>query len=103
MYLFIALTILCIFAPTIEVFVLLRFAQGIAASGGIVIARSIATDKFKGSNLTKTLAIIGAINGIAPIPAPVLGGFAVKFYDWKGIFIILGVDRHNLIVINFSI
>lgn len=99
MYLFIASTLLCIFAPTIEVFVLLRFAQGIAASGGIVIARSIATDKFKGANLTKALAIIGAINGIAPITAPVLGGFAVKFYDWKGIFIILGVIGIILLVL----
>lgn len=45
--LFVAATFACIFAPTIEVFAALRFLQGIAASGGIVIARSIAADKFK--------------------------------------------------------
>ena len=89
MFLFVISTLLCIFAPTIEVFVALRFLQGIAASGGIVISRSIATDKFKTKNLTKALAIIGAINGIAPIAAPVLGGMMLKALGWQGIFEIL--------------
>lgn len=89
MFLFVISTLLCIFAPTIEVFVALRFLQGIAASGGIVISRSIATDKFKTKNLTKALAIIGAINGIAPIAAPVLGGLMLKALGWQGIFEIL--------------
>ena len=89
MWLFVIATLLCIFAPTIEIFVALRFLQGIAASGGIVISRSIATDKFKTKNLTKALAIIGAINGIAPIAAPVLGGMMLKILGWQGIFVIL--------------
>ena len=50
--LFVAATFACIFAPTIEVFAALRFLQGIAASGGIVIARSIAADKFKRRRLS---------------------------------------------------
>ena len=37
MYLFIISTIGCIFAPTIEIFVILRLLQGIAGAGGIVI------------------------------------------------------------------
>lgn len=69
MGLFLAATLGCIFAPNILCFVVLRFVQGIAAAGGIVISRSIATDKFKGQNLAKALAIVGAINGIAPVAA----------------------------------
>lgn len=87
--LFIISTFACIYAPNIETFILLRFIQGIAASGGIVIARSIAADKFKGKNLATALAIVGAINGIAPIAAPVLGGMMLKMVGWQGIFIIL--------------
>ena len=89
MLLFVISTLACIFSPTIEIFVLLRFVQGIAASGGIVISRSIAADKFKGRNLAKALAIIGAINGIAPIAAPVVGGMVIKHTGWQGIFMIL--------------
>lgn len=89
LYLFIASTFLCVYAPTIEIFIALRFLQGIAASGGIVIARSVAADKFKNGNLSKALAVIGAINGIAPIAAPVIGGMVLKYVGWRGIFVIL--------------
>ena len=43
-----------------------RVVQGIAGAGGIVISRSIAADKYSGRELAKMLAIIGAINGVAP-------------------------------------
>lgn len=91
MGLFLASTLACIFAPNIQTFVVLRFVQGIAAAGGIVISRSIATDKFKGASLAKALAIIGAINGIAPVAAPVIGGAALKVTGWRGVFGILFV------------
>ena len=35
------------------------------------------------------MAIIGAINGIAPVAAPVAGGFFTDIIGWQGIFIIL--------------
>ena len=89
MVLFLAATLACIFAPTIEIFIALRLLQGIAAAGGIVISRSIATDKFKGTNLAKALAIIGAINGVAPVAAPVVGGAVLKVTGWQGVFVIL--------------
>lgn len=91
LWLFLLATLGCIFAPNIGCFVLLRLAQGIAAAGGIVISRSVATDKFKGKNLAKALAIIGAINGIAPVAAPVLGGLMLGMTGWRGIFTVLFV------------
>ncbi len=91
MALYLVATLACIISPNIEIFVSLRFLQGIAAAGGIVISRSIATDKFKGKNLTKALAIVAAINGIAPIVAPVIGGGILQVSTWKGIFIVLFV------------
>ncbi|MDR0822620.1 MAG: multidrug effflux MFS transporter, partial [Endomicrobium sp.] len=89
MFLFLVSTVSCIFAPSIEIFVLLRFVQGIAGAGGIVISRSIATDKFKGRNLATALAIIGAINGIAPVIAPVTGGAVLRITSWHGVFVVL--------------
>lgn len=35
------------------------------------------------------LAIIGAINGIAPVVAPIIGGVFTEAIGWQGIFIIL--------------
>lgn len=89
MGLYLVATLGCIFAPNIYFFVALRLAQGIAAAGGIVISRSIATDKFKGKNLAKALAIVGAINGIAPVAAPVTGGLVLGITGWRGVFVVL--------------
>lgn len=94
MWLFIASTVCCLFAQSIQQFVAFRLIQGIAGAGGIVIARSIATDKFSGRDLAKMLAIIGAINGIAPVVAPIIGGVFTEAIGWQGIFgilLVLGV------------
>lgn len=89
MWLFIVSTVLCLFAQDIHQFVTFRLIQGIAGAGGIVIARSIATDKFSGKELSKMLAVIGAINGIAPVVAPIIGGIFTEAIGWQGIFGIL--------------
>lgn len=86
---FVASTVLCLCASGIGQFVFYRLLQGIAASGSIVISRSIATDLFEGRELAKILAIVGAINGIAPVLAPVVGGFMTEETGWQGIFAVL--------------
>ena len=87
--LFVASTVICIFSPTVYVFVGMRLFQGIGAAGGIVISRSVATDRYRGKELVKVLAVIGVINGIAPVAAPVLGGVLTDAVGWRGIFVIL--------------
>lgn len=89
MILFIVSTVFCLFAPDIYSFITLRLIQGIGGAGGIVISRSVATDKFSGKELAKMLAVIGAINGVAPVAAPVIGGLVTGTIGWKGIFVIL--------------
>ena len=91
MWLFIVSTLLCLFSQTIEQFVAFRLLQGIAGAGGIVISRSVATDKYSGHELAKMLAVIGAINGVAPVAAPIVGGLLTDAIGWKGIFWVLFV------------
>lgn len=91
MWLFIVSTLLCLFSQTIEQFVAFRLLQGIAGAGGIVISRSVATDKYSGHELAKMLAVIGAINGVAPVAAPIAGGMLTDAIGWKGIFWVLFV------------
>ncbi len=86
MSLFIFSTIGCIFANTISQFVAMRLAQGFAGSGGVVLSRSIASDKYSATELATMLGMIAAINGIATIAAPIAGGLAAGIAGWKGIF-----------------
>ena len=80
---------LCIAATSIWVFVALRFIQGLGASGGVVLSRSIATDLCSGKALATVMALIGAISGIAPVLSPILGGWVLSFSDWRMVFVIL--------------
>ena len=86
MLLFLFSTLGCLFSATIMQFVGWRLVQGIAGAGGIVISRSIAADKYSGRELAKMLAVIGAINGVAPVAAPMAGGGMVGSLGWQGIF-----------------
>lgn len=87
--LFAGSTIVILFSQTMEWFNVCRLFQGIGGAGGIVLSRSIATDYYSGRELAKTLAIIGAINGIAPVASPVIGGIVATFTGWQGIFMVL--------------
>lgn len=86
MTLFLFATAGCIFASSISQFVAMRFIQGVAGSGGVVLSRSIATDKYSAMELATMLGMIGAINGIATVAAPIAGGLTAGLGGWKGIF-----------------
>lgn len=84
-------SILCVFAPNIYVMMALRFVQGFTGGAGAVISRAISSDLYKGKALTKFLAILMLVNGVAPILAPVLGGIILSFSTWKVVFILLTI------------
>lgn len=79
-------SIVSVYSPDIRFFLICRFFQGIGGSGGYFLARAIPADLYSGRTLAKTMAIIGAINGIAPASSPVLGGLISTHYSWKGVF-----------------
>ena len=66
-----------------------RLVQGLGASGGYFLARTIPADLYKGKALAKVMALVGAINGFAPASAPVIGGLVAGRIGWQGIFWIL--------------
>lgn len=75
-----------VYSSSIEFFNVCRFFQGLGGAGGVVASRSVATDCYSGRELTKTMAIIAGINSVAPVVAPVAGGFIAAVSGWQGIF-----------------
>lgn len=86
---FVAAGLISIFSPTVEFFLVCRLFQGIGASGCYFLARTVPTDIYGGRALAKTMAIIGAINGIAPASAPVFGGLMSQSLGWRSVFVFL--------------
>ncbi len=78
-----------VWSANIHIFLFWRLIQGIGASGGYFLARTIPTDMYRGRALAKVMALVGAINGFAPASAPVIGGLVGRSVGWQGIFWIL--------------
>lgn len=87
--LFIVSAIASVFSPSIHIFNACRLFQGLGASGGYFLARTIPADLYAGRQLAQLMALTGAINGIAPAAAPVLGGVTADNWGWKGVFVVL--------------
>lgn len=88
---FIVASFLCSRATGVGELIALRFLQGLAGSGGVVLSRAIACDLFRGTELTKFFSLLMLINGVAPIFGPVVGGQILSLSSWAGIFVFLAV------------
>ena len=84
-------TILLIFSPNIETMIVLRAVQGLSSAGSVVISRAIATDLYRGREMTRFFGLLMMINGIAPIISPVLGSLLLEYIGWKGVFFFLAI------------
>lgn len=84
-------SLLCVFAPSIFVLVILRFIQGLAGAAGIVISRAIVRDLYAGVAAAKYFSLLMLVNGLAPILAPLFGGLLLRFTSWRGVFIVLAI------------
>lgn len=95
-------SLLCVFAPTIWTFIIMRFIQGLTGSAGIVLSRAIVRDLYSGSEMTRFFSLLMLVNGVAPILAPILGGQVLEFTTWRGIFMVLsGIGILMMIVVFF--
>lgn len=81
----------CVFAPDIDSFIILRFLQAIAACAGVVISRAVVRDVFESHEAVKVLGILTLIFGLAPVLAPMIGGYLLLYFGWWAIFLVLAL------------
>lgn len=91
MALFTLASIGIIFVDNIWLMIALRFVQGFCGGAGAVISRAISSDLYTGKQLTKFLALLMLVNGVAPVIAPALGGVILSFSTWRMVFVILTI------------
>ena len=81
--LFIASSGAALWATSIEVLVVLRFFQGLAQSGGRILANAIARDYFEKERLGKLMSAIMFVTAIGTVVAPISGGFIAAPLPWQ--------------------
>ncbi|MEP7274638.1 MAG: multidrug effflux MFS transporter, partial [Acidobacteriota bacterium] len=84
--LYVLASIGCAFAPTIEALIALRFLQAIGGCAGIVVARAMVRDLFDHRDSARVFSLLTLVLGVAPILAPLAGGYVLKYFGWRVIF-----------------
>ncbi|WP_085067281.1 multidrug effflux MFS transporter [Catenuloplanes japonicus] len=84
-------SILCVVAPNLAVLGTLRVLQGLGAAAAAVVAMAIVRDLFDGLAAARLFSRLMLVVGVAPILAPTIGGVALNWTSWRGVFVVLAV------------
>ncbi|MBS1030532.1 MULTISPECIES: multidrug effflux MFS transporter [Gluconobacter] len=76
----------CALAPTMTIMCICRVFSALMASAGLVIPNACLRDLTEGDEASRLMSRLIVVQGVVPILAPMLGGFALKFVDWRVIF-----------------
>ncbi|GAA2994224.1 MFS transporter, DHA1 family, bicyclomycin/chloramphenicol resistance protein [Actinokineospora diospyrosa] len=96
--LYVVSSLVCAVAPSVYTLVGLRFAQGVAAAAGVVIARAAVRDVFSGAAMARFFSALMLVNGLGPLLAPVIGAQVLRWTSWSGIFVVLACFGAALLV-----
>lgn len=83
-------TALCL-THSIEVFLVWRGIQAVGSGAACAMSLAVVKDVLRGGSMENVVAVMQATVIIAPLTAPVLGGWLLLVVDWRGIFLCLAV------------
>ncbi|WP_431122165.1 multidrug effflux MFS transporter [Flagellimonas flava] len=86
--LFAIASVICVWAPSLEVMVLGRILQGIGLSAPRTLAISIIRDTYKGDYMAKIMSFVVAFFILIPVIAPAIGKLILDAFGWEAIFYI---------------
>lgn len=84
--LFTVASVACALAPNFGLFLAMRFLQSLGGSAGVVIARAIVRDLYRGRGLAQALSIVVMVFALAPVFAPILGAALLQLGSWRLLF-----------------
>lgn len=96
---FLAATVACALAGSIETLIGARVAQAFGGAGPIILARTVVRDLYEGPRAGRELSMMGSIMGVTPVIAPVFGGFLQVAFGWRASFVAMAAAALALMVI----
>ena len=88
--LFVAASVMCSLSANAEHLIFWRFVQALGMCSGMVISRAMVRDLFDRADAARVFSLLILVMGIAPIIAPLAGGYLATGLGWRAIFWILG-------------
>ncbi len=84
--LYILASIGCALATNIHVLIALRLVEALGACAGVVVSRAMVRDLFQGPDAARVFSSLMLVMGLAPIVAPLAGGYLLVWFGWRSNF-----------------
>lgn len=85
---FLAGSVLCAIADSIEALIVGRIVQAAGGSAGLVLSRTVVRDLYERDQAATMLAYMTMAMVAAPMLAPALGGVVADLTGWRGVFVL---------------
>ncbi len=89
MMIFLFGTVMAIWAPSYEIFLLASFVQGMGTGCSGAMCRTVTRDCYNGTDLHRANSLVSMGVIFSPLLAPVLGGFLSSHFDWTASYYFL--------------
>ena len=83
---FLAASLGCAVASSMQAMIGLRFCQGLGACAGLVTSSAIVRDRYDHQQSARIFSLLLLSRGLGPLLAPLAGGVIVTFVGWRAIF-----------------
>ena len=87
---YVAASIVCAFANGIYTLIAARVFQASGAASASALSLAMCKDLFEVKKRAQVLAQIAVIISLAPMLAPVIGGWVIHFFSWRWVFVAQG-------------
>lgn len=84
--LFLVASIACACSRTLDTLLLFRALQGMTAGAGMVAGRALIRDLYDGATAQRAMSHVSLMFALAPAIAPVVGGWVLTAFGWRGVF-----------------
>ena len=84
--LFLAASGVCAIASSIGLLVGARLIQALGACAGMVVSRAVVRDRYDDHEVLHVYSLLSLVFGVAPVLAPLLGGWVLTVGTWRWIF-----------------
>ncbi|HEY6677221.1 MAG TPA: multidrug effflux MFS transporter [Terrimicrobium sp.] len=75
-----------LFARSFSFLLFCRLVQGMFAGVGMVVGRAMIRDRFSGPEAQTVMSYTTVVFGLAPVLAPILGGWLEVAFGWRSVF-----------------
>jgi DHA1 family bicyclomycin/chloramphenicol resistance-like MFS transporter len=86
---FIAGSLGCALAPSIELLIVARIVQSVGGAAGMVLARAIVRDLYDRERSASIIAYLTMAMVVAPMLAPTIGAVLLDVASWRAIFFVV--------------